>query len=291
MGRKIYYSDSQTNDNLNKQIGEAMKVVLFCGGLGMRMRDYSEKIPKPMIKLGYRPLIWNVMKYYAHFGYKDFILCLGYKGDCIKRYFVEYDEYTSNNFVLNNKTHELTLLNRDLDDWNITFVDTGMTSNIGQRLKRIKPYLEGEDIFLANYTDGLTDMPLNEMIVKAQEKDKIANFLAYQPTQSYHVVQLKNGGDVQAISPISQAGIWINAGFFLFKKEIFDFIEEEEDLVEEPFQRLIKINQVYGYRYDGFWTAMDTFKDKQRLDELYANGTMPWRVWDKPNVAQNGVSV
>src|SRR5699024_971401 len=147
-----------------------MKVVLFCGGLGMRIRDYSEKVPKPMIKLGYRPLLWNVMKYYAHFGHKDFILCLGYKGDYIKRYFVEYKEYTSNNFVLNNGGSEVELLDSDLDDWNITFVDTGMASNIGQRLMKVRPYLEGEATFLSNYSDGVTDLPLNMMIDERSEE-------------------------------------------------------------------------------------------------------------------------
>jgi len=213
-----------------------MKVVLFCGGFGMRMRDYSEKVPKPMIKLGYRPLLWNVMKYYAHFGHKDFILCLGYKGDYIKRYFVEYEEYTSNNFVLNNGGREIKLLNSDLDGWNITFVDTGMASNIGQRLMKVRPYLEGEEYFLANYTDGLTDLPLNKMIDQFKKEKKIGSFLAYQPTQSFHVVQLGNNGKVKSISPIGKSGLWINAGYFIFKNEIFNFITEGEDLVVEAFQ-------------------------------------------------------
>jgi glucose-1-phosphate cytidylyltransferase len=237
-----------------------------------------------MIKLGYRPLIWNIMKYYAHFGHKDFILCLGYKGDSIKRYFVEYKEYTSNNFILNNRSGKVTLLNSDLDDWNITFVDTGMTANIGQRLVKVEPYLEGEEEFLANYTDGLTDLPLNVMIDDFRSRDKIASFLAYQPNQSFHVVQMRSNGDVRAISPISKAGMWINAGYFAFKKDIFNYIREGEELVEQPFQRLIEIEQLYGYRYDGFWTAMDTFKDKQRLDDLYASGKMPWGVWKKYDV-------
>lgn len=266
-----------------------MKVVLFCGGLGMRMRDYSEKVPKPMVKLGYRPLLWNVMKYYAHFGHKDFILCLGYKGDYIKRYFVEYEEYTSNNFVLNNGGREVKLLNSDLDDWNITFVDTGMTSNIGQRLMKVRPYLEGEEMFLANYTDGLSDLPLDKMINEFRCINKIGSFLAYQPTQSFHVVDLNDDGKVNSISPIAKSGLWINAGFFIFKKEIFEYMEYGNDLVVEPFQRLIKINQLHGYRYDGFWTAMDTFKDKQLLDSLYAEGKTPWKVWDENGVTKNSV--
>lgn len=267
-----------------------MKVVLFCGGLGMRMRDYSEKVPKPMVKLGYRPLLWNVMKYYAHFGHKDFILCLGYKGDYIKRYFVEYEEYTSNDFILNDGGREVKLLNSDLDDWNITFVDTGMTSSVGERLMKVRPYLEGEEMFLANYADGLSDLPLDKMIDNFKSIDKIGSFLAYQPTQSFHVVDLEDDGEVNGISPISQSGLWINAGYFIFKQEIFDYMKEGEDLVVEPFQRLIRLNQLYGYKYDGFWAAMDTFKDKQLLDDLYAEGKTPWKVWSENNrVAQNGV--
>lgn len=262
-----------------------MKVVLFCGGLGMRMRDYSEKVPKPMIKVGYRPVLWNVMKYYAHFGHKDFILCLGHKGDYIKQYFVEYKEYTSNNFVLNNEGG-IQLLNRDLEDWNITFVDTGMTSNVGQRLMKVRPYLEGEDYFLANYADGLTNLPLDKMIDQFKSVDKVGSFLAYQPTQSFHVVQLGENGKVNGISPISKSGLWINAGYFVFKNEIFDYINYGEELVVEPFQRLIKIDQLYGYQYDGFWFPMDTFKDKQQIDDMYAEGNTPWEVWD-----QNGAEI
>ena len=245
----------------------------------MRMRDYSEEVPKPMIKVGYRPVLWNIMKYYAHFGHKDFILCLGHKGDYIKRYFVEYEEYTSNNFVLN-KGNGIELLNRDLHDWNITFVDTGMTSNVGQRLMKVRPYLEGEEYFLANYADGLTEMPLNEMIDKFKQSGKVGSFLAYQPTQSFHVAQVEDNGRVNSISPISKSGLLINAGYFAFKKEIFDYIEYGEELVVEPFQRLIKEDKLFGYKYEGFWMPLDTFKDKQQIDTMYAEGITPWRVWD-----------
>jgi glucose-1-phosphate cytidylyltransferase len=271
-----------------------MKVVLFCGGLGMRMRDYSEKVPKPMIKVGYRPVLWNIMKYYAHFGHKDFILCLGHKGDYIKQYFVEYKEYTSNNFVLN-RGKGIELLNKDLQDWNITFVDTGMTSNVGQRLMKVRSYLEGEDYFLANYADGLTDMPLDNMIEEFKRVDKVGSFLAYQPTQSFHVVQLENDGKVNSISPISKSGLLINAGYFIFKNEIFDYMKYGEELVVEPFQRLIKHNQLHGYRYEGFWMPLDTFKDKQQIDTMYAEGITPWKVWEHNDVpiaerVQNGAN-
>ena len=134
-----------------------MKVVLFCGGLGMRLRDYSETIPKPMVNIGYRPILWHVMRYYAHYGHKDFILCLGYKADIIKDYFLNYNEYISNDFLMSNGGRDLKLVNSDIKDWNINFVDTGMGTNIGERLVAVKKYLEDEDMFLANYSDGLTD--------------------------------------------------------------------------------------------------------------------------------------
>jgi len=261
-----------------------MKVVLFCGGLGTRMRDYSEKVPKPMVQLGYRPMVWNIMKYYAHFGHKDFILCLGYKGDYIKKYFVEYDEYISNDFVLNSSGKKVELLNSDLDDWNITFVDTGMTSNVGQRLLRVKEYLKGEEFFLANYSDGLSDLPLNEMIDEFKSIDRVGSFLAYQPTQSFHVVNMGGNGDVKSISHIGDSGLWINAGYFVFRNQIFDYINEGEELVIEPFQRLIKENKLHAYKYNGFWTSLDTFKDKQLIDDLYAAGKTPWKVWEKGEV-------
>ena len=140
-----------------------MKVVLFCGGQGMRMREFSETIPKPMVPIGYRPIMWHLMRYYAHFGHKDFILCLGYRGDSIKEYFLNYKEWLSNDFVLSGGGADVQLLSSDIDDWRITFVDTGTHSNIGERLRAVRPHLEGEEIFLANYSDGLTDAPLDRV--------------------------------------------------------------------------------------------------------------------------------
>ena len=261
-----------------------MKVVLFCGGFGMRLREYSEDIPKPMVPLGYRPMLWNIMKYYAYHGHTDFILCLGYKGDFIKRYFVEYDEYISNDFILDRGSkQEINLISSDLDEWKITFVDTGMTSNIGQRLKKIEPYLGDEEVFLANYSDGLTDMPLDKMIRNFHEVDKIGSFMAYKPTQSFHVVNLKDDNSVKRISPISESGLWINTGYFIFKRQIFDYLKQGEDLVVEPFQRLISENQLNAFPYDGFWTSLDTFKDKQLIDNLYSSGNSHWEVWKNNN--------
>jgi glucose-1-phosphate cytidylyltransferase len=257
-----------------------MKVVLFCGGLGLRIRD-GEDIPKPMVEIGYRPVLWHVMKYYAHYGHKDFILCLGYRADVIKNYFLNYNECTSNDFVLSSGGKRLELLNSDIHDWRITFADTGIGSNIAQRLKAVAKYLEGEDEFLANYSDGLTDLPLPNQIDHFHQHRKIASFVCVRPNLSYHLVSLQegDGGTVSGIRAISDGSLRVNGGFFIFKRSIFDYIRGKEELVSEPFQRLIKEQQLIGYSYDGFWASMDTFKDKQYLESLYGGGIAPWEVW------------
>jgi glucose-1-phosphate cytidylyltransferase len=256
-----------------------MKVVLFCGGLGMRLREYSETIPKPMVVLGYRPILWQIMRYYAHYGHKEFILCLGHRGDLIKKYFVGYDECVSNDFVLSKGGKDLNLLHSDISDWKITFVDTGLNSNIGQRLYAVRKYLGDDEIFLANYADGLTDLNFPDYLARFLAGDKIASFLAVKPTQSFHVVTIKKDGQVTSISPLGESGIWINSGYFIFRKEIFKFLKEGEDLVKEPFRRLIEKGRIMTYKHEGFWMAMDTFKDKQFLDEMVSNDNVPWEVW------------
>jgi len=257
-----------------------MKVVLFCGGLGMRLRDYSETIPKPMAEIGYRPILWHIMKYYAHYGHKDFILCLGYRGDVIKNYFLNYNECLSNDFVLTKGSRDPKLLNRDIDDWTISFVDTGLNSNIGQRLRAVRKYLEGEEEFMANYADGLTDLHLPDLIRHFRERNKTAIFAAVKPKYSFHVVSIKDGDQVSGIQHLTNSGIWINGGFFVFKKEIFDYFSGDEELVEEPFQRLIAKGELITYKHHGFWASMDTFKDMQQLVDLYQKGRAPWQVWN-----------
>jgi glucose-1-phosphate cytidylyltransferase len=256
-----------------------MKVVLFCGGLGTRLRDYSDAVPKPMVTIGARPIMWHLMRYYAHYGHTEFILCLGYKSEAIKEYFLDYREWLSNDFILTAGGRELELLARDIDDWKITFVDTGINASIGERLKAVERHLDGEDVFLANYSDGLSDLPLDDYVATFLDQDKVASFVAVQSTQSFHMVDIENGGDVTGIAPVGQSDIWVNGGFFVLRKEIFEYLRPGEDLVFEPFQRLIEQRKLWAYRYPGFWMAMDTFKDKQALDERYDTGDAPWVVW------------
>jgi len=256
-----------------------MKVVLFCGGLGTRLREYSDNIPKPMVPIGYRPILWHVMKYYAHFGHRDFILCLGYRADAIKHYFRNYDECISNDFTLSQGGKHLELFHSDIHDWNITFADTGVNSNIGMRLKAVEKYLDGEEMFLANYSDGLVDLHLPDLIDSFAKQKKTASFISVRLSLSYHVVSADPDGTVQEIREISRSNMRINGGYFIFRKQIFDYMKAGEELVLQPFQRLIEQKQLIAHPYDGFFASMDTFKDKQVLDDLYNSGKAPWEVW------------
>lgn len=260
-----------------------MKVVLFCGGLGMRIREYSEDIPKPMVPIGYRPILWHVMKYYAHFGHKEFILCLGYKADVIKKYFLNYDECLSNDFTLSG-AGTIDLANSDIHDWRISFVDTGINSNIGGRLRAVRDYLEEDEYFLANYSDNLTDVPLPEMIDRFRGQDRAASFLCVRPSQSFHMVTLDGHNAVSQITPMSKGDLRINGGYFVLRKDVFDYMQPGEELVEEPFQRLIDKKLLSAYGYDGFFVSMDTFKERQALEEMYGSGNAPWTVWAKKRV-------
>ena len=257
-----------------------MKVVLFCGGQGMRLRETPQPVPKPMAVIGYRPLLWHLMKYYSFYGHNDFILCLGYGADIIKQSFLSYNECVSNDFVMSNGGRKVELLRKDIEEWRITFVDTGQNSNVGQRLLRVRQFIGDDEVFLANYADGLTDLPLPELIDYFMKRQKIACFLGVTPTASFHTVSLKANGVVKEIAHIARSGNLINGGFFVFRRELFDYIKEGEDLVEEPFHRLIADGELVAYPYDGFWACMDTFKEKQHLEDLHASGRAPWRVWD-----------
>jgi glucose-1-phosphate cytidylyltransferase len=220
------------------------------------------------------------MKYYAHYGHKEFILCLGYRGDVIKNYFLNYDECVSNDFVLSEGGKKVQLISTDIDDWKITFVDTGLTSNVGQRLWKVRKYLEDDDVFLANYADGLTDLPLTTLTDYAKQRSKIACFLGVKPSGSYHVISMEPDGIVTRVATTSVASGLINGGFFVLRTSIFDHMNDGEELVEQPFKRLIEERELVAYPYGGFWACMDTFKEKQQLDDLYSGGRAPWVVWN-----------
>ena len=269
--------------------GGFVKVVIFCGGQGLRMREASEAVPKPMIPIGNRPILWHVMKYYAHFGFTDFVLCLGYKAEVIKDFFLNYDEARSNDFVLSEGGASIHLLKTDIHNWNITFVDTGLHAKIGERLRAVRHLLRDDEMFLANYGDTLTDAHLPTMIERAKAADSTASFLAVHPNYSFHVLSMDDGGTVRELRDVTRSDIWINGGYFVMRSELLDEMRPGEDLVEEPFHRLMAEGKVLAQQHDGFWSPMDTLKDQQWLEGLHEESQAPWQLWNRA-AAGNGVA-
>jgi glucose-1-phosphate cytidylyltransferase len=253
-----------------------MKVVLFCGGLGTRIREYSESVPKPMIPIGHQPILWHVMNYYSQYGHKDFVLCLGYKANTVKEFFLNYKTQTYGDVIVEGSKVEL--LGPREEDWRVAMIDTGVWRNIGSRLWAVRDHVKNEEMFCANYSDGLSDVNLDDMIAKFKASDKIACFLAVHPPVTYHLADIAADGKVNAFITSDVSEIWINGGFFLLKPEIFDYMSDGEELVVEPFARLIKENKLMAYRHTGFWRSMDTLRDRQVLEEMMEKGEMPWKV-------------
>ncbi len=255
-----------------------MKVVIFCGGLGVRMGEETQRIPKPMIRIGNRPILWHIMRYYASWGHTEFVLCLGYKGDVIKEYFLANNEALFSDFVLDGygREAEVELLNRDGGAWRITFADTGTRSTIGERLKLVEPYLGGDEVFMATYGDGLADVDLPDLTRTFEASGKLIMFSLVRPHFHAHLVQADADGTVHAVRAIDSSGVRINGGFFISRREIFDWIEPGDELVEETFAKLIPRGAVGAYAHDGFFGPMDTIKDQQWLEGLYDSGQAPW---------------
>lgn len=256
-----------------------MKVVLFCGGLGMRMRADSQSLPKPMTPIGSRPVLWHVMRYYAHFGHKEFILCLGYGAQAVKDYFLSYRETTSNDFVLRQGGGDVKMLSTDISEWCISFIDTGIDTAIGERLRRVRPYLDGDEMFLANYGDVLTDAPMNELIEEFRGTDAVGQFLAVKPQDSFHVVDIEADGTVTGLTAVADMAMRINGGYFVLRQGIFDYLNEGEDLVMDACIRAAKDGRMRATRYDGFWAPMDTLKERTALEEQHRRGNSPWALW------------
>lgn len=255
-----------------------MKVVLFCGGYGMRMRDGQSDVPKPMTTVGPRPLIWHVMRYYAHFGHKDFVLCLGYGAQHITDYFLNYAETASNDFVLNGGRVEL--LGSDIQDWTITFAHTGIDSPIGERLRRVRSHVESDEMFLANYADVLTDLPLNDMIDAFKASDAVGSLLAVPPQSAFHCVDVGEDDRITSIRTLQDMPLRENGGYFALRPEIFERLPENGDLIADACMPLARQGRMLAYRYDGFWHPADTVKERTALEAIYRSGTRPWMLWD-----------
>lgn len=262
----------------------AVKVVIFCGGMGIRMGGATERTPKPMITVGNRPILWHIMKWYASWGHTEFVLCLGHQAEVIKEYFLSYNEALGNDFVL--AGNEVELLGTDMDDWHITFLDTGAQTSIGDRLLATREHVGTDEIFLCTYGDGLTDAPLDRMIDRLVQSEKTGLFMTVRPRLSYHVVDSDEDGTVHSIGSMATADIRINGGFFVLRRKIFDELRAGEDIMDEA-ARLARRGDMIAYRYDGFWAPMDTMKDKQDLDTIVeiGNGNIPWLAHTREQVA------
>jgi glucose-1-phosphate cytidylyltransferase len=254
-----------------------MKVVLFCGGLGTRIREYSENIPKPMVPIGHHPILWHVMNYYSQYGHRDFVLCLGYKANVVRDYFLTVKRWTYSDVKISDFGRQVEVLGEAPPDWRVSLVDTGIWRNIGERLVAVKNFLKEEEMFLANYSDGLTDAPLPDMIDRFKGSGKIGCFIAVHPPFNFHLAEFDERDTVSRLRSSHEINLWINGGYFIFRSEIFDYIKDGEELVLDPFNRLIEEGQLMAYKYEGFWRAMDTLRDRQVLEEMVERGETPWR--------------
>jgi glucose-1-phosphate cytidylyltransferase len=242
----------------------------------MRIREFSEAIPKPMIPIGRRPILCHLMSYYAQYGHKDFVLCLGYKASVVKDFFTSDRPQVFKDCAISGfRRRNATALDAH-DDWRVALTDTGNDCNIGERLVAVKEHVKDEEMFLANYADGLSDVNLTGMINTFRRSNKFACFLAVRPTSSMHLITFGKSGRLSGFRFPKEADLWINGGFFIMRPEIFGYIREGEDLVSEPFSRLIAEDKLLAYRHEGFWCAMDTLKDRQGLEKLIDGGSMPW---------------
>jgi len=266
-----------------------MKVVLFCGGLGLRMRTSEDSAPKPMMPIGDRPVLWHIMRYYSHFGHNEFILCLGHGARSVKEYFLNYQETASNDFVLSKGGEQIELLDADISDWRITFVDTGIDTPIGERLRRVRQYLDDDAIFLANYGDVLTDAPIDDMVRRLRESDDVGTLLAIKPQESFHVVTMNDEARVQGFVPVVDMDIRINGGYFVLRREIFNYLNEGEDLVMNACASAAADGRMQAYPYNGFWAPMDTLKERAVLEELYRSGSCPWMPWRERSLVQGSI--
>ncbi len=256
--------------------------MLFCGGLGMRMREGAHDVPKPMAMIGDRPLLWHVMRYYAHYGHTDFVLCLGYGASVVKDYFLHYDETLSNDFTLVGGGGGVQLFSTDITDWTITFIDTGLQASIGERLMQVRKHVEDEPMFLANYADTLTDAPLPEMISRFADSQATVSLLAVPPVSTHHVVEIDDNCQVTHVREVRELAQWENGGYFIMRPEIFDELRDGEDMVPDALQRLVPEGRLMAQPHHGFWRAVDTFKDRAEMEEFYRQGRCPWMLWHAP---------
>jgi len=258
-----------------------MKVVILCGGLGTRLKEETEFKPKPMVEIAGRPILWHIMKTYSHYGFNKFVLCLGYRGDSIKDYFCNY-ESRNNDFTLKLGTNEITVHNQHTESgWEITFADTGLNSMTGARVKKIMKYID-EDLFMLTYGDGVSNIDIKKLLEFHKSQGKIATITGVLPPSRFGEI-LENKGIVKNFNekPQVHSGSLISGGYFVFNRNIFDFLSDSHDCILErqPMENLVKENQLCVYKHEGFWQCMDTFRDFEYLNNLWREGNATWKIW------------
>lgn len=257
-----------------------MKVVILCGGLGTRLREETEFRPKPMVEIGGRPILWHIMKHFAHFGLRDFVLCLGYRGNMIKEYFLNYEAMNNDFTMCLGREPKIKYHSRhDEQNFHVTLVDTGADTMTGGRIRRVRPHIH-EDLFLVTYGDGVADVNIPDLLAFHQEHGRLATVTTIRPASRFGVVGLDMDGAVQRFAEKPRSEDWVSAGFFVFNQKVFDYLDGDACVLEkEPLTRLAQEGQLMAYRHDSFFYAMDTYREYKHLNELWAQGDAPWKVW------------
>jgi len=255
-----------------------MKVVIFAGGLGTRLSEETILKPKPMVEIGGKPIIWHIMKIYSHYGHKDFLIALGYKGYIIKEWFANYFLHNSD-VTIHLRDNKIEVHSTSVEDWNVTLVDTGLLTNTGGRLYRLRKYLENEETFMLTYGDGVANININKLIEFHKSHGKIATLTAVQPEGRFGALDILNGEVRRFVEKPPGDGAWVNGGFFVLNKEVFDYIEGDEMWESGCLRRLAEANQLMAFKHYGFWKCMDTLRDKKKLEEMWMAGDAAWKIW------------
>lgn len=257
-----------------------MKCVLLAGGQGTRMREESELRPKPMMPIGSRPILWHIMKNFSHFGVNEYVVCTGFKGEMIKQYFMNFYSLNSDFTVNLQNENEVTFHDvLEESDWKVTVADTGQDTMTGGRVKRVQRFLENDSDFLCTYGDGLADVNIQELIEFHKSHGKIATVTAVRPTSRFGVMEIDSAGIVQSFREKPQVDGWINVGFFVFNNKIFDYLNDDSVLENEPLTSLADQGELMAFKHDGFWQPMDTYREYKIFNELLLSGQSPWKSW------------
>ncbi len=263
------------------KIGEKMKVVILAGGFGTRISEESHLKPKPMIEIGEKPILWHIMKMYSHYGFNEFVICCGYKQHVIKEWFADY--YLHNSDITFDFTQENKMIvhNHFQEQWKVTLIDTGLNTMTGGRIKRVRPYL-GDEPFMLTYGDGVADINVPELLRYHRESGKMVTITTVQPGGRFGILDMKEDGEITNFKEKKKEdGGWINAGYMVLEPEIFDLIEGDQTVFEQyPLAESARRGKMNGYRHHGFWQCMDTMREKEMLEKMWASGHAPWKIWD-----------